>query len=202
MPLHQLSGVTTPGHGGIALDALGQIVVAARTTTSDLPVVDPLQPQTASPSLFKISSNGLDRTPLVPHPGLVENTLASGSDGTLYLRSSTTNSAMAPVSKSTDGGTTWTIVANGIVGADLTVDPNNSSILYTISQKSSDGGATWISFPAKASVPVVRPGASNVLFALRNTLTDPAGAVMKSVDGGVTWNSSSVGITDTLLDGI
>jgi photosystem II stability/assembly factor-like uncharacterized protein len=134
--------------------------------------------------------------------------LVSGSDGTLYLRSKGTNSPVAPLSKSTDGGATWTIVADSVPGFGqfvapdaLSVDPNNSSILYTKDRKSTDGGASWVPFPVKGSVPVVRPGASNVLFALRGA-TDPPGAVMKSVDGGASWSSSSAGIAHASVDAV
>jgi hypothetical protein len=197
-----LSGLALSGHGAIVLDALGQVVVAGRASgMSDLPLVNPLQPQPGSSSLFKLTNNGLDIAPLVPHPGLGADTLASGPGGLLYLRSSATNFPVAAVSKSTDDGATWTIVANSVSGFGLSVDPNNASILYTNSQKSTDGGASWVAFPAKGSVPVVRPGASNVLFALRNS-TDPPGAVMRSVDGGATWTSSSTGITDASVQGV
>jgi photosystem II stability/assembly factor-like uncharacterized protein len=93
------------------------------------------------------------------------------------------------VQKSTDGGDTWTYVADGLGEASISVlamDPYNSNVLYAggIGQgafKTTDGAATWtpITINTNVTALLVDPGNSNVIYAG----TDGHG-VYKSTNGG------------------
>ena len=80
------------------------------------------------------------------------------------------------VQKSSDGGDTWTYVANGLGKAWISVlamDPHDSNVLYAggIGQavlfKSTDGAATWtpITINANITALLVDPDNSNVIYA-------------------------------------
>jgi photosystem II stability/assembly factor-like uncharacterized protein len=119
------------------------------------------------------------------------------------------------VFKSTDGGATWLPVNEGIGVNDrdiasLAIDPHQTSTLYAGTRagagifKSTDGGAHWTLLR--------RPGfALKEVSALVTVATDPvtlyaaefssinhstSSSVLKSTDGGATWNRSDLGLTD------
>lgn len=124
------------------------------------------------------------------------------------------------VNKSYDGGNTWVSRNDGILTRagssgdgipifSLTIDPNNTSIVWAGTQsargiyKSTDGGETWtkmdngvtegdeITFRGFA----VRPGNSDVVFAaaeistgiLGNEFDKTKGKIYKTEDGGLNW---------------
>jgi photosystem II stability/assembly factor-like uncharacterized protein len=91
--------------------------------------------------------------------------------------------------KTTDGGETWSYVADGLGDASvfaIAIDPRNSNVLYAGSAgqgafKSVDAGTTWkpISIDSNVNVILVDPDNSNIVYAG----TDGHG-VFKSVNGG------------------
>ena len=105
------------------------------------------------------------------------------------------------LSKSTDGGASWT--ATGFTGAvgPLTVDPRNSSILYVavygpigsnpVTYKSADGGNSWNaldpSFPTGRLV--LDPGNSSIFYVATSN-----GALSKSTDAGSRWTEINTGL--------
>jgi len=114
------------------------------------------------------------------------------------------------VFKSSDGGTSWS-PSNG--GGDLTtarigaliIDPQNPAILYAgilgflgfddvgRVYKSSNGGITWslTNFFSFFGVTALAIGPPATVYA-----GTEGGGVLKSTDGGVSWNDSSTGLED------
>ena len=176
----------------IAIDALGQTVVAGFTFASDLPAVNAQQPQMANSSLVKLTNGGTVVTPIHILPGFVVLTVAVAGDGTVYVGAMSQGGGDLRYFKSFDGGSTWTpFTAPPVVGG-LSVDPNSATTLFTGGARSTDGGVTWTPFGLRVLSPVLaRPGSPNVLYARSS---DGSTAVLKSTDAGATWFSSSVGI--------
>jgi len=187
----QTSGTST-GNGAIAVDKFGRTSIAAWTNATDLPLVNPHQSQMGSPSLFKLTNAGVDATPLNPFPGWNATAMAVAADGALYVRLA--SGFLERMSKSTDGGATWTSVLPAL-GRGLSADPNDAAQLYTADAKSVSNG--WMGFGTTlASPPKGRPGAPGVLFGIDLL----GGGVVKSVNGGVSWTPSGTGITTVVKD--
>lgn len=110
------------------------------------------------------------------------------------------------VSRSTDGGVTWTASTTGLTGTGaqgLAIDPINHSNLYVgFSQggvfKSTDGGVTWNS--ANTGIPATSVNAfavdatgAGTVYACTNQ------SVYKTTDGGSHWNPSGTFGSATFL---
>jgi len=103
------------------------------------------------------------------------------------------------VLKSTDGGTTWTLLGNatfeGHTISALAVDPTTSDVVYAASDngvfKSTDGGNTWHNqTPALSGAftdLVIDPSHHKTLYAGMIELGSSAAGIYKSTDGGQTW---------------
>lgn len=109
------------------------------------------------------------------------------------------------ISKSTNGGVTWSRLNTGITNTIdvLVVDPNVPSTLYAGTYrgvfKSSDSGTTWSA--ANAGLTTLDVYALIVHPAIPGTLyagTD-GGGVFKSVNGGAAWTAANVGLTSDIL---
>jgi photosystem II stability/assembly factor-like uncharacterized protein len=105
--------------------------------------------------------------------------------------------------KSTDGGSTWSTVHNGLASPhnaeSITMDPNNSNTLYVAIKetgvfKTTNRGDTWTNMskgntsPKDAYIVAIDPSNSDVLYA--GTFDDKTftkGGIYKSTDGGTTW---------------
>jgi photosystem II stability/assembly factor-like uncharacterized protein len=144
------------------------------------------------------------------------------ADGNAYLTGATksadfpTANAVQPVLggrpffKSTDGGSNWNAISNGLMGTGvkaLVIDPTNRSTLYAGTStsgvfKSTDGGTTWRA---------INTGLTNTII---NTLAiDPrtpttlyagtdGGGVFKSTDGGASWRAINTGLTNMIINTI
>jgi len=103
------------------------------------------------------------------------------------------------ISKTTDGGNTWTQIKSQLQDFDmarrvskLVVDPSSSNILYIATQygilKSLDAGTTWkpLTLPTPPGTIMIRSmavhpyNAKQIVYATDNSITF-------SADGGVTW---------------
>jgi photosystem II stability/assembly factor-like uncharacterized protein len=99
------------------------------------------------------------------------------------------------LTKSTDGGATWTKLLSDLV-SDFVISPSSPSTLYETGvlngqpqiRRSTDGGATWTSI--RAGLPdgpftavAVDPRAPDTVY------TVASGQVFRSTDGGATWAS-------------
>ncbi|MCG8457940.1 MAG: hypothetical protein MI919_16810 [Holophagales bacterium] len=114
--------------------------------------------------------------------------------------------------RSTDGGTTWTLVNDffeGCTFSDIKIDPTNPNILNAAVSRgligtfsgsgcptnrgfarSTDGGVTWTTNLGIAGTDLeVDPSSySNLYGGIGEVFGDPANGVYRSTDGGVTWN--------------
>ncbi len=105
------------------------------------------------------------------------------------------------VYKSIDGGTTWNItgnIGNGYI-ARLTIDPNNTSIVYCAGftgglYKSTNGGTSWSQIRAGDVTDfALNPNYSDSLYCgVRND------GVYLSTDGGAGWSKLSGGLPATM----
>lgn len=142
----------------------------------------------------------------LPSPPLLEPTFANG------------------VFKSTNGGATWVHSSSGLprYGSPassqrdvlaLAINPSNPSILYAAVSaflptdvvgsvyKSTDSGATWTESSAGIAGQDVRAllidpadASGNTIYAGTGGAGANPGGVYRSTDGGVTWNSYSIGL--------
>jgi hypothetical protein len=119
--------------------------------------------------------------------------------------------AQGGVWKTTDGGTTWTALTDGLSSLSsgaLALDPVNPDIVYygtgEMHQssdsfvgdglfRSANGGALWTKIATKANLGAyvsrlaVNPSATNILYAGTNL------GFMVSIDGGATWTATKTG---------
>ena len=108
------------------------------------------------------------------------------------------------VSKSTNGGASWTAVNSGLTNTyvhALAIDPSNTYILYAGTSggmfKSINGGGTWIAVNSGLTSWVVLslvidPSSPQTVYAG----TD-GGGVFKSTNGGTSWTAVNSGLTNT-----
>jgi photosystem II stability/assembly factor-like uncharacterized protein len=119
-----------------------------------------------------------------PAPPAIEATIVSDpASRTIYI-----GSLGGGVLKSTDGGSTFTVLADGPPGVTaMVMEPNNPEVVYASTGgdnfKTIDGGATWYSTGGAGVSLAMDPADPNVLYAGLS----PIGGVLKTTDGGVTW---------------
>jgi len=99
--------------------------------------------------------------------------------------------------KSTDGGTTFVAVDNGLFGSgvmSMVMDPNNPDVVYAGGAKTTDGGATWIDLEGHGVgfSMAMDPTNPNIVYSALSS-------VEKTIDGGVTWESVSKGLGDAQI---
>lgn len=202
----------------VAVDSAGAVYLTGATGGSfggPLPLLNALQNTMAKPVVFKTSDSGVTWQGLgagFTDVGLVSTitvdptnsqTIYFGFDDALY--------------KSTDGGTTWTAIQNGLplqgpsvpgLGLSPTlvvVDPLHPQTLYLGTSygvyKSTDGGADWALSGNGASTFIrslaIDPLSTTTLYAVASWYYTGFGmlvpsALYKSLDGGATWNTTGL----------
>ena len=123
-----------------------------------------------------------------------------------------TSGYFAGVSKSTDGGSSWTLVNNGLTAVGiyvsaLAVDPTNADIVYVATPptgrpdtdakifKSTNGAAQWrqvpIALPKGALITsfAIDPATPSTIYAAYVDYATDSGGVFKSSDSGETWTA-------------
>ncbi len=114
------------------------------------------------------------------------------------------------LSKSTDGGETWSPIDAGIPGVvtDLVIDRNSAIYASYVAGDptggivhSADGGASWTSVNAglPPNTPPIRslalgPADASTIFAAYYDLSTGRGGVFKTADSGGNWKDSSAGL--------
>ena len=105
------------------------------------------------------------------------------------------------LTKSTDGGATWSTVSATIAVSTLAIDPQNSTTLYaaTVSGllKSTDGGTSWTAaqsgLPGGIVLLVIDPQHPGTVYATGS------GGLFKTTDGGANWIPINSGLTGSTL---
>ncbi len=147
-----------------------------------------------SPLLVIAQQNGVAWTNVGPSPAAVEAfAVDPQGSGTVFM-----GTISGGARKSTDGGSTWSVVNSGLTTTGvqaLAMDASGPQTVYAGTGgglfKTADGGATWQNTPAIsgaiASV-ATDPNHSGVVYAgVFNNLAN--GSIRKSTDGGVTWTT-------------
>lgn len=150
--------------------------------------------------------------------------VGDGCIESLAIDASTTSTVYAGlpggVSKSTDGGSTWSAPATSFDAEEtwitaLAIDPTNTAVVYAGNLayggfRSADGGSTWTRFASgldKAGTVyciLIDPSNASVLYAGVGPiagLDDDEGdtGVFKSTDAGSTWTASNTGLGTTTI---
>jgi len=152
-------------------------------------------------SLYRTTDGGNSWRRIVargPAPSFTSLAIAPDRPGTIYA----TDDTGPGVYTSTDGGTTWSVVALPLQAADgLHVVAAGRGTLYATTTSgtvfaSTDAGATWRTVGTRGSLAygtlVVDPRDATTVY-------DAGDGVAKSVDGGRTWASADTGIVSTVI---
>ncbi|MDB5388763.1 MAG: hypothetical protein JWM11_4409 [Planctomycetaceae bacterium] len=174
---------------------------------------------TNSKGVFKSIDSGTTWHPAsdgISDAGIFSLTIDPSDSAVVYATYGCFGSAFCGgIYKTIDGGANWRPVNNGLPHSlmwSLTIDPDNPQVLYAGSDstwvpgtvsKSIDGGATWTSavspVPTVFALAVVDRGGGSVVYAgtFPYAGTDPCGVcdagLLKSEDGGVTWQLMTAG---------
>jgi len=181
--------------------------------------LNPSQPSTilagTGSGVFKSTDSGRNwsssSTGLV-QPNVVAIVYDPQTPSIVYLGASLTSSGSGPsvgVYKSTDGGTTWNAMNNGLGNGGvlfLAIDPLTPSTLYTgnggFNFKSTNGGSNWAQIGPQiftTTVIAVDPSTPTTLYAGNNI---SGGGLFKSFDGGATWQAVNNGLTNGFVSRI
>ena len=122
--------------------------------------------------------------------------------------------------KSTDGGVSWSTADSGLPRYNisaLVIDPQVSTTLYAaggLVYRSTNGGTSWtvvnerlgngLIGPAPIEVNALAATATTptILYAGISSINSAPSAILKSVDGGVTWSDSGRGIGNTFVSAL
>ncbi len=169
--------------------------------------------------IWKTTNSGTSWTNKTPDlPNIAVVTMAQGVSNPAVIYAGTGESFAGDgidgdgIFKSTDNGENWVQLASTIDTEDfgnvnrIVVDPNNPDIVLAATQTSSisgffqsgifrstNGGTSWTQVydgNNRVQQIVATPGDFNVLYA-----TERGVGVVKSIDGGQTWNDSSTGLS-------
>ena len=148
-----------------------------------------------SPLLLLAQQNGTPWTNIGPSPAAVEAfAVDAQGTGTVFM-----GTIAGGVRKSTDGGSSWSALNNGLttpIVQALAIDASGPQTVYagTVAGglfKTADGGATWQNVPALSGAVVsiaADPKRAGIVYAgVFNNLAN--GSIRKSTDGGVTWTT-------------
>ena len=131
--------------------------------------------------------------------------------GSISVGTGSSASTINAIFKSTDSGSNWTTITNGIPTTttilSLAINPSTTSILYAGTSgsgiyKSTDSGASWTALTngifsnTTLYTMAIHPTDSNIIYAggyyVLNSIN--ISIIYKSTDGGTTWSSSNTGI--------
>jgi photosystem II stability/assembly factor-like uncharacterized protein len=152
-----------------------------------------------------LPGSNLNVNTLIVDPASPSTIYAQTSGGTLGI------AASSALFKSTDAGTTWSMISSILTVLSLVIDPKNSSTLYAGTDqgivKSTNGGVDWTD--ASSGLPkgtvnrlVVDPFTPSTLYAViytgstpfSPTFTPPAFLIYKTTNGGTSWKALDTGL--------
>ncbi|HLK62070.1 MAG TPA: SBBP repeat-containing protein [Bryobacteraceae bacterium] len=195
--IQQIGGSAGQTVAGMATDPQGNVYIAGSTSSVDYPTKSALQQHPGGSGLYLINGPGPQ------FRNLYQSGLASVSVLAADPRTPSTMYAVSDrgLSRSTDGGATWSALTG--VNAPITavvVDPTSSSTLYVSTStqgvlKSTDGGVTW-----NAINNGIGPDFENVLNVYHLWIDPRQPTVLfastypglaRSTDGGATWQTNT-----------
>ena len=192
---------------GLATDAAGNTYIAASTDSADLPVVNAIQPRPAASGLLQMGRDGKTWAWNYGLGANLVNTLSPDPSAPDTLYAATANR----VFRTTDGGLTWTPIANAPQVNGIAVDPTNSPVLYAASSdagvlKSVDGGATWAAInngidPYSPTDP--RFFATRIWIDPRDSkriFVETSRGLFRSVNAGASWTGAAIQIWSLAFD--
>jgi photosystem II stability/assembly factor-like uncharacterized protein len=213
-----IGGSGTDVAHGIVVNAAGEAYITGDTASTDFPVTfGTLQLRNASSSFYKSTNGGNSWTAygvgLPSAPEVTSFALDVTAPETIYagLETAGHNGGLkALLYKSTDAGQTWRAPLSVFTHIDaLAISAKDPVTLYVaISQffgvglyKSTGGGANWMFSFVQADYPLsqiyalaVDPQNGSTLYAATNTITTRPSGVLKSTNGGDSWQNVSNGL--------
>jgi uncharacterized protein (TIGR03437 family) len=206
-------GVFKTTNGGVEWAQVGAAQINTNVTQL---VINPAMPQTlyavAANGLFRSNDGGTSWTSLMVLGTPRQLALDPNAPNNLYLKTLSGSDLL----KSTDGGATWQPLITPRLGGGgqvraFAIDPSSANLIYLGTTqgfwKSTNGGANWtfvsFNFPD--------PSTTLQLGNLKVSRSNPAvlylapvfGGLIKSSDGGLTWQSAklplSIGISTQLV---
>jgi photosystem II stability/assembly factor-like uncharacterized protein len=213
-----LGGGGTDAAHGIAVNDAGEAYITGDTAATDFPITtQALQPRNASASLYKSTNGGnswsAQGSGLPSAPEMASFVLDPTAPGTLYvgLKTAGHNGGLKGLLyKSTDGGQTWQAILSVLTNIDtLAISAKDPVTVYAATSqffgeslyKSTDGGAHWTNSPVQSDYPigqvyalVVDPQNNSTLYAATNGIFGHSIGVIKSTNGGGSWQTVSNGL--------
>jgi hypothetical protein len=193
-----LGGSVQAAGTALAVDSAGEVYVAGNTSSTDFPLVHPLQSSPGARPLWKSANSGTTWTPLDNLPFALPQMLVADptSSNTLYEATGDLG-----IFKSLDGGVTWSAANRGIQGTNvqtLAIDPVHPQTLYAATNgtsssavyKTVDGAKSWtlIDSPTLAiSQLAVDAQNPSIVWEIGNW--EIGNTLRKSTNAGATWRS-------------
>ena len=163
--------------------------------------VDQLTPQARLAPTVKVTADAGTTWVDVSPPAINSSVVECYAGGTCLMHGpDSTNPAIDRVASSTDSGGSWQLVAPlnmvvsgsicSVAGECLAIGQVSSPSPTVMAQHSGDHGVTWsplASFPGS----VVKVGCSSVSTCIADVWTGLAYIVMRTIDGGATWQNAT-----------
>jgi photosystem II stability/assembly factor-like uncharacterized protein len=161
---------------------------------------------------WSAADSGLPKTWFAVASFAIDPQRASTVYALIYDESYEPPDANLGVYKSTDGGTNWVAVTEGLPGgfgyiyvSAVTIDPKNSTTLYAGTPggvfRSTNGGASWSAANAGLTESIsslaIDPLYPNTIYAGTS-----GSGVFKSTDAGSTWSAVNFGLTTLVVQSL
>jgi uncharacterized protein (TIGR03437 family) len=190
-----LGGSVRADGTAIAVNGTGEVYVAGGTSSVDFPLMHPLQSSPGARPLWKSTDSGTTWAPMDDLPFALPRMLVVDPTAPSTLYAATGDLGL---SKSVDGGATWTQASSGITGTNmqaLAIDPVHPQTLYAAAApkdgasssavyKTVNGANSWTMVDAPAlTISQLAVDAQNP-----NIVWEIGINLRKSADAGATWN--------------
>jgi photosystem II stability/assembly factor-like uncharacterized protein len=209
-----LGGTKDDRAAALAIDAAGNAVVTGSTAVGTFPLLNPLSVPASGGRAFGSLDGGNAWAQLdngLPDAGIRNLTIDPQTPSIIYAQT-----ARGPY-KSTNGGQNWNPINTGFqhsasgfysiygAGESILIDPQNSSVLYTVVMTAGDSGDLWKSIDgglhwsriftagssdqaSNAVALAITPNSSSTLYIANGR------GVLKSVNGGASWSYVNEGL--------
>ncbi len=181
-----LAGLLVSSNGGERWDRSDRGMINIRVAALSLAASDSTLFAAASNAVYQTENRG-GRWVISLPVRIDALAVAPSNPQVIYATSASTRELFY---RSTTGGTSWLLVAEGKGGWAVAVDPHDAQVVYLAGtqflDKSTDGGMSWTRLRAFSSNPVVAvdPFRSGIVYTANDT------RLLRSTDGGATWSES------------